>query len=189
MRVQRLPATQRKEVAWKNGGGTTAEVAVWPPGVGFDDFDWRVSMARVERDGPFSRFPGIERTLVLLEGRMRLSGIDEAAVDLIPGSPPIVFDGDLAVNATVHSPVLDLNVMCRRDRYQAHIVPGTDMQAITCEHLLLVARNPMTVTCGGHRHALEPDDVLWIRDGEGTSLHASGHAFVHNPMIEIRSSR
>ena len=56
-------------VPWKNGGGTTAEVAVHPPGAGLDDFDWRISMADVAVDGPFSRFPGVDRTLVLAEGR------------------------------------------------------------------------------------------------------------------------
>ena len=49
---------------WKNGGGETAEIAVSPPGAALDDFDWRLSMARVETDGPFSAFPGIDRTLV-----------------------------------------------------------------------------------------------------------------------------
>jgi environmental stress-induced protein Ves len=45
---------------WKNGGGETTEIAVFPDGAGLSDFDWRVSMARVDGDGPFSSFPGIE---------------------------------------------------------------------------------------------------------------------------------
>jgi hypothetical protein len=46
----------------------TTEIAVYPAGATLDAFLWRVSIADVERDGPFSRFPGIDRTIVLLEG-------------------------------------------------------------------------------------------------------------------------
>ena len=53
---------------WKNGGGTTVEIAVFPAGAGFDGFDWRLSMADVVADGPFSAFPDIDRTLVLIDG-------------------------------------------------------------------------------------------------------------------------
>ncbi len=46
---------------------------MYPAGAALDEFLWRVSIADVERDGPFSRFPGIDRTIVLLEGAgMRL---------------------------------------------------------------------------------------------------------------------
>ena len=37
-----------------------------------DDFDWRLSLAQVDRDGPFSRFDNVDRTLVLLSGAMTL---------------------------------------------------------------------------------------------------------------------
>ncbi|HXZ10527.1 MAG TPA: HutD family protein, partial [Paraburkholderia sp.] len=53
---------------WKNGGGVTREVAAYPQGAGLDTFVWRVSVADVSQPGPFSRFAGIDRTLVLLSG-------------------------------------------------------------------------------------------------------------------------
>ena len=28
---------------WKNGGGTTAEIAIGPPGATLDAFDWRIN--------------------------------------------------------------------------------------------------------------------------------------------------
>ena len=36
---------------WKNGGGSTTTVAVHPPGASLDDFDWRISLATIDRDG------------------------------------------------------------------------------------------------------------------------------------------
>ncbi|MGI4858448.1 MAG: HutD/Ves family protein, partial [Janthinobacterium lividum] len=55
-------------VAWKNGGGTTSEIAVWPRAASFDAFVWRVSVAEIAQDGAFSDFPGVDRTIVLLSG-------------------------------------------------------------------------------------------------------------------------
>ena len=66
--MQVLRAENYRRMPWKNGGGETTEIAVFPAGAGLDDFDWRVSMARVESSGPFSVFPGIDRTLAILEG-------------------------------------------------------------------------------------------------------------------------
>ncbi len=42
---------------WKNGGGETAEIAVFPPSADLSEFGWRISMATVSSDGPFSAFP------------------------------------------------------------------------------------------------------------------------------------
>lgn len=66
--VRILRAADRTATVWKNGGGVTREIAVWPEGAGMDDFGWRVSLAEVAADGPFSAFPGIGRTLTLAEG-------------------------------------------------------------------------------------------------------------------------
>ncbi|MGR7000643.1 HutD/Ves family protein [Yinghuangia aomiensis] len=51
---------------WRNGGGETREVAAEPSADG--GFAWRVSIATIAQDGPFSAFPGVDRTITLLEG-------------------------------------------------------------------------------------------------------------------------
>ena len=51
---------------WKNGGGTTRELLSWPPGVA--DWHWRISVAQVETEGPFSRFDGVQRWFAVLDG-------------------------------------------------------------------------------------------------------------------------
>ena len=89
-------AADRIAMTWKNGGGVTREVAAYPPGAGLDDFDWRVSMATVEAGGPFSVFPGVDRVLAVLEGRLALA-IDGARADRAwPGLPPLAFPGDVS---------------------------------------------------------------------------------------------
>lgn len=109
-----LRAATRVSTPWKNGGGETANVAVFPEGAGLSDFDWRISIARVDGDGPFSCFPGIDRTLTILSGgSMALNGHV-----LTPDSAPFPFDGEMPVDALVSgSPIHDLNVMTRRGRF------------------------------------------------------------------------
>lgn len=100
---------------WKNGGGTTRDIAVSPPGASLDDFDWRLSLAQVDRDGPFSRFDNVERTLVLLSGAMTLHE-QGRRIDLVRHEP-VMFEGERVVEATVPGgATLDFNVMTRRGR-------------------------------------------------------------------------
>ncbi len=110
-----LRAANYKTMPWKNGMGSTTEIAIHPADAKLDDFEWRVSMARVASDGPFSIFAGIDRTLLLLEG----SGIDLS----VAGSAPVRIDhetihsfpGDQPTSARlVDGVIIDLNVMSRR---------------------------------------------------------------------------
>ena len=66
--MQFLDLAATPSVPWKNGGGSTRELACWPPGAGMDSFAWRVSVATIARPGPFSAFPGVDRQIMLLEG-------------------------------------------------------------------------------------------------------------------------
>ena len=71
-----IPANEYRRVRWKNGLGWTREIVRVPDN---DDWDWRLSIAEIERDAAFSSFPGIDRELVLLRG----NGLRN---DLLPSS-------------------------------------------------------------------------------------------------------
>jgi len=104
---------------WKNGGGETRELAVAPPGAGLDDFDWRISCARVASGGPFSAFPGVDRSLLVLEGGgLRLDFADGQPLTLDVAAAPLQFAGERTVSAALlDGPVVDFNVMTRRARW------------------------------------------------------------------------
>ena len=125
-----LPPSDQRRVAWKNGGGSTAEIAVHPPDAGLDRFAWRVSLAAVERDGPFSIFPGVERTLVMVRGAgMRLTG-GGAPLDVRALYEPVTFAGELALACVLRDgPVRDFNLMVRRDRARGEVVVVRDEAA------------------------------------------------------------
>ncbi len=111
-----LRAEEHRRMPWKNGGGETTEIAVSPPDAGLDDFDWRVSMARVDGTGPFSSFAGVDRTLTVLDGAGLLLSVEgRASVTLTTGSKPLTFAADLPTRAElIDGPINDLNVMTRR---------------------------------------------------------------------------
>jgi len=101
---------------WKNGGGSTTEITVFPPGATFEDFEWRISLATITQSGPFSVFPGIDRTLTLVDGAGVVLDVgNERRVALSEREPVVAFPGETAVTATVDGGVTtDFNVMTRR---------------------------------------------------------------------------
>lgn len=108
---------------WKNGGGITHEVAVSPPAAGLADFDWRISMAEVASDGPFSRFEGVDRTLCLMRGAGMILTLPEERRQLTAGDPMIRFPGEAEVMARLSDgPILDLNIMTRRARLRHRVL-------------------------------------------------------------------
>jgi environmental stress-induced protein Ves len=113
-----IPFAGLSPVPWKNGGGSTTEIAIAPPEAGFDDFDWRISLATIAADGPFSQFPGVDRTLMLVEGHGVTLDIDgDARVLLCEDEPVVCFDGAAKVQAKLNrGATTDFNVMTRRAR-------------------------------------------------------------------------
>ncbi|WP_136622758.1 MULTISPECIES: HutD/Ves family protein [Mesorhizobium] len=113
-----LRAAEYRSMPWKNGGGVTTEIAVSPIGAGLDDFDWRVSMARVELSGPFSQFAGIDRTLAVLEGEgivLEIAGYPPTSINRATALFSFPADAPTAA-ALIGGPITDLNVMTRRSR-------------------------------------------------------------------------
>lgn len=121
--LQLLPAAGRVESAWKNGGGTTSEVMIWPPDADLNNFDWRISIADIESDGPFSLFPGIDRTLCILDGAGIFLDVAGRLQKLTAQSMPFRFAGDIDCRARLlDGPISDLNVMTRRGRSEHRVI-------------------------------------------------------------------
>ena len=109
---------------WKNGGGTTQEIASWPQGAGLDSFGWRVSIATIAAAGPFSVFAGVDRSITLLEGDgVRLfthDGRIEHRLDV--ALQPFAFSGDEPIDCTLLGNASnDFNVMTRRGHWRAEV--------------------------------------------------------------------
>jgi hypothetical protein len=95
---------------WANGRGMTTEmVRVDGP----QGLLWRLSMASVTEDGPFSVFPGIERSLTVISG----PGFDLVGERRLRADPfvPVAFPGDIALQVKdLAAPCEDVNVLTTR---------------------------------------------------------------------------
>ncbi|CAN7306967.1 HutD family protein [Bosea sp. LjRoot90] len=167
---------------WKNGGGTTTEIAVAPEGASLSDFDWRISMAHVGQDGPFSSFPGIDRTLSVLTGAgITLAFGDGEHVRLDRTSAPYPFAADRAVDGLlVEGPIDDLNVMSRRGRWRHRVERLSGAGSLNASEglLVLVARkgdwqvNGAALPAGDSAILDAPERVELVASGGEAELYA-----------------
>lgn len=105
---------------WKNGAGWTSEILRVPD---CEDWRWRLSIAEIDADAPFSAFPGVERELVLLSGNgLRLRFDDGECRELLPPHDRFRFAGEReAFGELVNGPTRDFNLMWRRDAIDARL--------------------------------------------------------------------
>ena len=105
-----------KKMPWKNGLGTTTELAIGHASLGGAQFAWRISRASVKDDGAFSAFPGVDRILMVLPGSGE--GLDlhvGGRTHSMPPLQPVRFSGDDTASATlITGAVEDFNVMTMR---------------------------------------------------------------------------
>lgn len=157
-------------------------IAAGPEGADIAGFDWRLSMAEVSAAGPFSRFPGVDRSLAVLAGELLLD-ICGDMLRLGPDSAPAGFPGDVpVVGRPVGGTVIDLNLMVRRDMASGRLLPltaGFSPDPATLALILIFA------AAGGLYHggaSLEVDrfDAARVDPGawRATKVETSGRVFV-----------
>jgi environmental stress-induced protein Ves len=163
-----------RTMPWKNGGGSTTEALLQPQGASLEDFELRVSMARVETSGPFSCFFGVDRTLVVTSGEsLVLETADGATTHLDAASAPFSFTGEDPVTATlVGGPVSDFTVMTRRSRFRHRVgrvtLDGARTLACTATlSLLYVVEGTVTASDGKDSVTLERGAIILLEPGDG----------------------
>jgi len=116
-----IPANEYRRERWKNGLGWTREIVRVPDN---DAWDWRLSIAEIERDAAFSSFPGVDRELVLLRGNgLRLTFDDGRAFDLMPPHDRLRFAGeDVVTGELIDGTTHDFNLMWRRGRVRTELL-------------------------------------------------------------------
>ena len=118
-----VTADEYRRERWRNGAGWTRQVHAEPGADGGDGWAWRLSIAEIEADAPFSSFPGVDRELVLLEGEgLRLRFEDGDVRTLLPPHDRLRFAGERALSCElIEGPTRDFNVMWRRDAIDAQL--------------------------------------------------------------------
>jgi environmental stress-induced protein Ves len=167
---------------WKNGGGSTCEIACWPQGAGLADFGWRVSIARIAQSGPFSVFAGVDRHIMLLEGSGVQLHSPQGNFDHALDVPhvPFAFSGDVAVDCTLRGEASsDFNVMTRRGLWRAEVqvLAHATQMAPTTHGVLMVLAGHWQISDGGagEPSSLEAGDGLcWADSSQAWQLTPQG---------------
>lgn len=178
-----IPANEYRRVRWKNGAGWTREIHAGrlASGAGIDDGDWdfRLSIAEIEVDAPFSSFPGIDRELVLLSGNgLRLRFDDGESHELRPPHERLRFSGERGLTGElVDGRTEDFNLMWRRDRIEATLwhrplvgamVVFVDPGSTWVVHVLAGQAGIETEDAV---HGLEQGDTALLHAGDARSRH------------------
>lgn len=173
MTWRRIGSAEHRHMPWKNGGGSTAEIAIHPESAAVGGgFDWRISIASIGQDGPFSAFPGYDRVIMLLRGN--------GAVLTVAGAPahrldapfaPYPFLGEATTDCRlIDGPCEDFNLMVRRDRFRHAVAMWSPGQpppdGLAAARILFLCRGAATATLdGGQKAVLGARDTL-VLDGE-----------------------
>jgi environmental stress-induced protein Ves len=121
MTTIRRTAGDYRPMPWKNGGGTTTELVIEPEGSGVGQgFLYRVSIADVDADGPFSLFPGYDRHIMLLSGAGMALVMESGTIELARPFEAQTFAGETPILGKLKAgPVRDFNVMVDRKKGRA----------------------------------------------------------------------
>jgi environmental stress-induced protein Ves len=191
MHIEVLGPDDFRAMPWRNGRGTTVEMARE------DDEDgtmlWRVSAADVAEAGDFSVFPGVDRVLTLIEG----PGFDLDFAEhgrVVPVEPlvPVAFSGDWVTRAqSVRGPSRDLNVMTARGKASAvvQVYRGSALVApLAARSLFLCLAGHSSLTLAGTACPLDPGRMALISGAAGLRGALSGDGTVAEIEIAFASA-
>jgi environmental stress-induced protein Ves len=172
---------------WKNGGGLTREIAVYPESAGTEDFLWRVSIAKIERPGPFSRFPHARRRLMLLEGKGIFFQFADRAMTLNGIEQTIEFSGEEDLDCSpIDGACLVLNVMTRGDMHCEMRVIQDGMPPTTCEAARIIIAVGGTVGLiedSGAPEQLQAGDAALLSPHARLQVDLPGET--HSRLVEL----
>lgn len=166
MKIQRR--AEHTPMPWANGRGTSYEIA---SNRNSDDFwTWRLAMAPVNEDGPFSRIECVNRSLTVVEGAGMNLSIDRKTVHCEP-LQVVQFRGEAVTEAAlIDGPILDINLMVRRNDASG-FMQIIDFAGQQLEASIVVAiSGPASMFCDGMLVSLEQYDALIDCDAHEVSL-------------------
>lgn len=178
------PPSEFKKLRWKNGKGATTELAREDDESG--EFRWRLSIAQVSENGPFSDFSGYHRSLLLLEGAGITLVHQNARQDELMRQFDIAhFDGKGPTRAELHDgPIVDFNVMTRQGACTAKVYT----ELTTDQPARLVASDRLLIYAGGQslsinlpqgqRIDLAREHLLELRGQKGLPISIENSGFI-----------
>lgn len=167
-----IPRTSYRKKPWKNGQGFTEEIFLYPN----EHFLFRLSMAALTNSGPFSSYPEIDRSLVIIEGPpVQINGRE-----LLPFSP-FSFSGEQMIHAGIEAPGRDFNLMCRRGEASGRILVGRNALELELGGKFFAIFSVGDVTRAGESD-IKKYDTLVVDKSETGPLTVTGELFL---VVEV----
>lgn len=185
MKINRLKHSivrhgEGEETVWKNGQGKS-----WSIGRSerFDgtNFEWSVSIAVMSDEREFSRYPGVDRTLSIIDGDGMKLRLGDREILLTQDSQPFAFDGEARVVGDVlfQRPVVDFNVLTLRSacKHSSRRIHLTDDHILRADVDVLIvhvhsANSGLRIECLNEE--LRPGDTLIVEDALFDTIRIQG---------------
>lgn len=166
-----LEPSQFHRIPWKNGGGTTVEIAA-------QEGIWHLSRTPIVEPGPFSDYAGFNRVQVLVRGRGLVLETPDGEIDVRTPFRPVRFAGELPIMSRLeagpvevvnligarHAVTIDLDVLDAGER--GPVGPGI--------HIIYCADGPAILDMGETLHRLPAHHALRIDTDSPTTLACKG---------------
>lgn len=162
-RIVSLNSSNYRQVPWKNGGGTTTDIA-------FDGDIWRFSRTPITVPGPFSGYAGFDRLQVLIVGHGLVLQTPEGEIDVRTPFRPVRFPGETAIVSRLEGgPVEVLNLMGERGRVRLALEvlnAGETQRLGPGLHIAYCPAGPATLRLHDEEHDLATNAGLRIEATE-----------------------
>jgi len=153
---------------WANGRGTSYEIASDRSESG--EWAWRLAMAPVNEDGPFSRIECVNRSLVVVEGAGMQLFVDRKKLQCLP-MQVVRFRGDAITEAVLlDGPIMDINLMVRRKEADGELAIVSDAGLLNGAIIVIAVGGSAQVKCGDSTNDLKRHDSILECDAETVSL-------------------
>lgn len=166
---------------WRNGGGQTRELLLWPADTGA--WNLRISLASVTRSGPFSLFPGVQRWFSVVEGNGVALRVEGKEYRLNAASAPQQFRGDAPVHCDLlDGPTSDLNLMVSGGMGRMeHAVAGGTWNCDLLQGGLFTRARGTLIDPDGAAHDLPPHTLFWLDGASGASFRFDSEGVEQGP--------
>jgi environmental stress-induced protein Ves len=153
---------------WANGRGTSYEIASDRSEAG--EWTWRLAMAPVNEDGPFSRVECVNRSLAVVEGAGMLLSVDRKKLQCLP-MQVVRFRGDAVTEAALtDGPIMDINLMVRRKEAEGEMAMVSDAGLLNGVSIVVAVGGSAQVKSGDLIIELERHDSVLECDADTISL-------------------
>jgi environmental stress-induced protein Ves len=176
--IQRAAFTPMR---WKNGAGTTLEIALGGRAAG--NFDWRLSMALIEQDCAFSSYDGYQRFTTLVSGAgFELLAPDGSTLSFTEVGQLHAYAGSVPFACRLHAGASwDLNLIARQGfgAHMATLRAGTVPLHVGDGHaaaFIVPLQCPVDIETRVGKVRLASSDAASLAPGEVAWVTAAGSA-------------